>query len=55
MNNIVFVKFNFSHNGTSLDSPTDFIDLKAFGNNNFCIELDDLSCVLEWILKLEMN
>ena len=34
----VFVKFNFSHNGTSPESPSDFVDLEAFGNNNFSIE-----------------
>ena len=47
--NIVFVKFNFSHNGTTIKDPTNFGDLKAFGNNNFCKELDDLSLVLNWI------
>ena len=46
---IVFVKFNFSYNGTSINDPLNFIDLKAFGNNNFCKELDDLSVVLDWI------
>lgn len=43
-----FVKFNFSHNGTTVDSPLDFDDLEAFGNNNFSIELDDLDTVLNW-------
>ena len=46
---IVFVKFNFSHNGTTTDDPLNFVDLKAFGNNNFSKELDDLSLVLGWI------
>jgi pimeloyl-ACP methyl ester carboxylesterase len=46
---IVFVKFNFSFNGTTIDDPSNFGDLKAFGNNNFCKELDDLSLVLDWI------
>ena len=45
----LFVKFNFSHNGTSLDKPTDFVDLDAFGNNNFCKELDDLQLVISWV------
>ena len=44
-----FIKFNFSHNGTSLEYPCDFIDLDAFGNNNFCIELDDLGLVIDWV------
>ena len=46
---IVFVKFNFSFNGTTISDPLNFGDLKAFGNNNFCKELDDLSLVLDWI------
>ena len=46
---IVFVKFNFSFNGTTIDDPSNFGDLKAFGNNNFCKELDDLTLVLDWI------
>ena len=45
----VFVKFNFSYNGTTIDDPINFGDLKSFGNNNFCKELDDLSLVLDWI------
>jgi len=48
-NDIVFVKFNFSFNGTTTNDPFNFGDLKAFGNNNFCKELDDLSLVLDWI------
>ena len=46
---IVFVKFNFSFNGTTIKNPKNFSDLKAFGNNNFCKELDDLSLVLDWV------
>lgn len=49
-NNFVFVKFNFSHNGTNPDNPIDFVDLKAFGNNNFSKELDDLSLVIDYLL-----
>ncbi|HJN63171.1 MAG: alpha/beta hydrolase [Flavobacteriales bacterium] len=48
-NNFVFVKFNFSHNGTTSSDPIEFVDLKAFGNNNFCKELDDLGFVLDWV------
>jgi len=48
-NDFTFVKFNFSHNGTTVDSPIDFADLQAFGNNNFCKELDDLGLVLDWV------
>jgi pimeloyl-ACP methyl ester carboxylesterase len=51
---IVFVKFNFSYNGTTPNSPIDFKDLKAFGENNFCKELDDLALVLDWIKKCDL-
>lgn len=46
----VFVKFNFSHNGTTPEQPADFVDLEAFGNNNFSIELDDLGSVIDFML-----
>ena len=52
-NNIIFVKFNFSHNGTTVNNPSKFDDLDAFGNNNFCKELDDLSLVIDWLLKFK--
>ena len=45
----VFVKFNFSFNGTSIESPENFVDLEAFANNNFTIELDDLGLVIDWV------
>lgn len=44
-----FVKFNFSHNGTRPDAPQDFVDLEAFAENNYTIELKDLELVLNWI------
>jgi pimeloyl-ACP methyl ester carboxylesterase len=46
-----FVKFNFSHNGGTVSDPIDFPDLKAFGNNNYTTELDDLEDIIEWILN----
>lgn len=45
----VYVKFNFSHNGTTVDHPVDFADLEAFGNDNLSIEMDDLGMVIDWI------
>jgi len=42
----VFIKMNFSHNGTTPQTPLDFVDLDAFGSNNFSIEADDVSEVL---------
>jgi pimeloyl-ACP methyl ester carboxylesterase len=44
-----FIKFNFSHNGGTLEQPIDFPDLEAFGNNNYTKELDDLESVIDWI------
>ncbi len=45
----VFVKFNFSHNGTTVDAQYDFADLEAFAHNNFSKELDDLGEVINWV------
>lgn len=41
-----FVKFNFSHNGTTVEHPKDFADLEAFANNNFTKELLDYQAVI---------
>lgn len=46
----VFLKFNFSYNGTTPENPLEFGDLDAFGNNNYIIELDDLEKVMDWVL-----
>jgi pimeloyl-ACP methyl ester carboxylesterase len=43
-----FLKFNFSHNGTTTDKPIDFTDLIAFGDNTFSIELADLNTVINF-------
>ena len=51
--NFFFLKFNFSHNGTSIDNPCNFNDLESFGNNNFSIELDDLYLIINWIINNE--
>ena len=48
-NNFLFLKFNFSHNGTSVNQFDDLHDLEAFGNNNFEIELDDVKCLVDWL------
>lgn len=47
--NFVFIKFNFSHNGTKAIKPTEFTDLEAFGQNNFSKELADIHELLQWI------
>lgn len=44
-------KINFSHNGTTPEHPIDFVDLEAFGNNNFSIELDDLNVLISHITR----
>ena len=44
--NLFFVKFNFSHNGTTLEQPSDFADLEAYGQNNYTKELQDLDAIL---------
>ncbi|WP_410493776.1 alpha/beta hydrolase family protein [Chryseobacterium defluvii] len=46
-----FVKFNFSHNGTTIDDPHNFADLEAFGNNNYSKELSDLGAVIDYFIK----
>lgn len=43
-----FVKFNFSHNGTTVQNPLEFDDLEAFGNNNFSKEANDIDQILEY-------
>lgn len=45
---IAFVKFNLSHNGTTLENPLEFDDLDAFGRNNYSLELQDWAAVTEW-------
>jgi len=49
----VFVKMNFSHNGTTPANPLDFVDLEAFGSNNFTIEQDDMGKVIDFIFSEE--
>ncbi|KFE99642.1 alpha/beta hydrolase [Chryseobacterium formosense] len=48
-----FVKFNFSHNGTTIEDPKNFADLEAFGNNNYSKELSDLNVVIDHFIKNE--
>ena len=48
-NNFFFIKFNFSHNGGTVNNPIDFPDLNAFGNNNFTHELNDIERVISFV------
>ncbi|MDB5017672.1 MAG: Alpha/beta hydrolase family protein [Mucilaginibacter sp.] len=47
-NGFRFLKFNFSHNGTTTDHPAEFVDLIAFADNTFTMELDDLNTVIDF-------
>ena len=44
-----YLKFNFSHNGTTADKPTEFADLIAFSDNTFSMELEDLHEVIDFV------
>lgn len=48
-----FIKFNFSHNGTTPAQPEEFVDLEAFGNNNYTKQLADLEMVVDWVCDKE--
>ncbi|PHS10988.1 MAG: alpha/beta hydrolase [Kordia sp.] len=51
--NFFFLKFNFSHNGGTIEQPIDFPDLNAFAENNFTKELEDLGNVISWVTNPE--
>lgn len=46
-----FLKFNFSHNGTTPETPQEFTILEAFGKNNYSIEIEDLKKVINFLLS----
>lgn len=48
----VFIKLNLSHNGTTLQSD-DLVDMEAFGNNNFSLEMTDLDTLLNFLFSDE--
>jgi pimeloyl-ACP methyl ester carboxylesterase len=50
-----FLKFNFSHNGTTVAQPTDFADLDAFGRNTYGIELAESRLILDWLAGEEFS
>ena len=50
-----FLKFNFSHNGGTIEQPIDFPDLEAFAENNFSLELDDLDRVINFMVSGREN
>jgi cephalosporin-C deacetylase-like acetyl esterase len=48
---IAFLKFNFSHNGGTIEDPIDFPDLNAFGENDFVKELEDMKVVTDTVFN----
>lgn len=46
-----FVKFNFSHNGTTPEAPEEFTDLESFAANTFSREMDDVGAVIDFVLE----
>jgi len=48
LNGYRFLKFNFSHNGTTPEQPDNLTDLIAFSENTFSIELEDLGYVIDF-------
>lgn len=53
--NYDFCRFNLSHNGTSIEAPTDFVDLEAFGANTYSKELNDIQALLHHIESQHRN
>lgn len=50
-NEFVFLKFNFSYNGTSIAKPDEIVDSESFGQNNISTELNDLGCVIDYVFS----
>ncbi len=48
-NGFTFVKFNLSHNGTTPSRPTEFVDLRAYGNDLFSTDLDDIGLLINYL------
>ena len=50
-NGFNFLKFNFSHNGTTLENTSQISDLNTFSKNNYSIELSDITRVIDFVLS----
>jgi uncharacterized protein len=48
-NDFAFLKFSFSHSGTTVEKPDVITDTENFGNSTIQTELDDIGSVLNWI------
>jgi pimeloyl-ACP methyl ester carboxylesterase len=46
---IAFVKFNFSMNGTAPDHLTEFVDLEAYGKDNYRQRQEELNFMMNWV------
>lgn len=46
-----FITFNLSHNGTTIERPTEFVDLHAYGNDFFSTDLDDIGVVIDFLFS----
>lgn len=44
-----FAKCNLSHNGTTLDKPNEFFDLKSFAENRYSYELQDINTFIKTV------
>lgn len=44
-----FLKFNFSHNGGTVENPIDFPDEQAFAENSYSKELEDIGHIWELV------
>lgn len=45
--NYGYLKYNVSHNGCSVDNPTNFVDLDAFSQNTYTKEIEDLDRIIQ--------
>jgi dienelactone hydrolase len=48
-----WLRFNFSHNGTTPEHSQEFVDLEAFAANTYSRELADLKAVVDWTLATD--
>jgi uncharacterized protein len=53
-NGFIFIKFNLSHNGTTIEDPLNFNDLETFSENNFSIELDDINTIIDFVYENDL-
>lgn len=48
-----FLKFNYSHNGTQVDSPEEFTNLEAYKEDSYLKRQFDLKTILNFVLGLK--